>query len=183
MKPDDILAAAFRAWGREGYKKMSLTEVAAELGVTKPALYRHFKDKDQLLAAMHTAFFDRYAGAMKAAFPEGRFGISNSVPMVLRLLETLAAFFGSRPEDLAFLFARIMRYNDVEKMFAAELAARDVRTEEQPEGETAGTDQARNRTQMAVGSCFFMVALFHRDRMSRQVILRSEERRVGKECR
>lgn len=171
MKPDDILAAAFRAWGREGYKKMSLTEVAAELGVTKPALYRHFKDKDQLLAAMHTAFFDRYAGAMKAAFPEGRFGISNSVPMVLRLLETLAAFFGSRPEDLAFLFARIMRYNDVEKMFAAELAARDVRTEEQPEGETAGTDQARNRTQMAVGSCFFMVALFHRDRMSRQVIL------------
>jgi AcrR family transcriptional regulator len=171
MKYNEILAAAFRVWGREAYRKMSLTEVAVELGVTKPALYRHFKDKDQLLAAMHTVFFDRYAGAMKAAFPEGMTGMSSSVPMILHLLEVLAAFFGARPEDLAFMFARIMRNNDVEKIFAAELAARGIQTEEQPEVGTGDTEQARNLTQMAVGSCFFMVALFHLDRLHRQAPL------------
>ena len=48
MNKDDIISAAFRAWGREGYRKMSLTDVASELGVTKPALYRHFGDKERL---------------------------------------------------------------------------------------------------------------------------------------
>ena len=168
MNHDDILAAAFRVWGREAYKKMSLTEVASELGVTKPALYRHFRNKDQLLGAMHTAFFDRYANAMKTAFPEGLIGMNGSAPKILRLLETLAEFFGARPEDLAFMFARIMRYNNVEKVFPTELAARGIQIEDPIRLETDSSDQGRNRTQMAVGTCFFMVALFHLDRMDRQ---------------
>jgi AcrR family transcriptional regulator len=164
MKHEDILAAAFRVWGREAYRKMSLTEVAIELGVTKPALYRHFKDKDQLLAAMQTSFFDRYAAAMKAAFPAGLAGTSGSLPLILKLLEVLAGFFGSSPGDLAFMFARIMRFQDVERTFAEELTARGVATD--PQADSA--DPGRNQAQMAVGSCFFMVALFHLDRMHRQ---------------
>jgi len=171
MKHEDILAAAFRVWGREAYKKMSLTEVATELGVTKPALYRHFKDKDQLLAAMHTAFFDRYAQAIRTAFPDGLAGVSSSVPMILRLLQTLAEFFGARPEDLAFMFARIMRYSDVEKVFATELAARGIQTEDQTGLKTDKPDPEQNRAQMAVGTCFFMVALFHLERMHRHIAL------------
>ena len=165
MKHDDIIAAAFRVWGREAYKKMSLTDVAAELGVTKPALYRHFKDKDQLLASMHTAFFDRYAEALKAAFPAGLSGTSGSVPMILQLLGSLSDFFGARPGDLAFMFARIMRFQDVEKVFASELAARGVTADLQ----AVTTGPGHNLVQMAVGSCFFMVALFHLDRLYRKV--------------
>ncbi|OHD82229.1 MAG: hypothetical protein A3J97_16350 [Spirochaetes bacterium RIFOXYC1_FULL_54_7] len=165
MKHEDILAAAFRVWGREAYRKMSLTEVAAELGVTKPALYRHFKDKDQLLAAMHTEFFDRYAGAMKKAFPSGLAGTASSVPMILDLLGTLAGFFGARPGDLAFMFARLMRFPDVDKVFASELSARGVQTDLQ----MAGSEPGRNQAQMAVGTCFFMVAFFHLDRRHRQL--------------
>jgi AcrR family transcriptional regulator len=175
MKHADILAAAFRVWGREAYKKMSLTEVATELGVTKPALYRHFKDKDQLLAAMHSSFFDRYAQAMKTAFPDGLADISRSVPRILHLLETLAGFFGSGPEDLAFMFARIMRYSDVEKVFATELAARGIQTENQTEARTGlktdEPDPERSRAQMAIGTCFFLVALFHLERMHNHVVL------------
>ncbi|MFA6508713.1 MAG: helix-turn-helix domain-containing protein, partial [Treponemataceae bacterium] len=52
MNKDDIISAAFKAWGREGYRKMSLSDVAAELSVTKPALYRHFRDKDVLFTEM-----------------------------------------------------------------------------------------------------------------------------------
>ncbi|MDX9958334.1 MAG: TetR/AcrR family transcriptional regulator [Clostridia bacterium] len=165
MKHEDILAAAFRVWGREAYRKMSLTEVATELGVTKPALYRHFRDKDQLLAAMHTAFFDRYAQAMKLAFPSGLAGTTSSVPLILRLLEALSGFFGARPGDLAFMFARIMRFQDVEKTFAAELAARGVTMDLA----TDNADARHNQAQMAVGSCFFMVALFHLDRLHRHL--------------
>ncbi|TFG79204.1 MAG: TetR/AcrR family transcriptional regulator [Spirochaetales bacterium] len=167
MKHEDILAAAFRVWGREAYKKMSLTEVAAELGVTKPALYRHFRDKDQLLAAMRAAFFDRYAEAMKAAFPSGLSGVTDSIPKVLRLLETLAAYFGARPWDMAFMFARIMRYSDVDQVFAAELAARDIKLDSQ-EGRP---DPLRDQAQVAVATCFFLVALFHLERKRWQVPL------------
>lgn len=167
MKQEDILATAFRVWGCEGYKKMSLTEVAAALGVTKPALYRHFKDKDQLLSAMHRDFFDRYAKALVAAFPEGLAGSGDSVPLGFRLIETLAGYFGSRPEDLAFMFARIMRHGDVEKVFAAEMAARNIKLDPVP----GGSEEGRNRIQLAVGSCFFLVASFHIDRKNRGLSL------------
>ena len=52
MNQEDILQAAFLVWGREAYKKMSLSDVAQELAVTKPALYRHFRNKEALLEAM-----------------------------------------------------------------------------------------------------------------------------------
>jgi AcrR family transcriptional regulator len=38
MTKQDIIKAAFRAWGRELYQTMSLTQIADELNVTKPAL-------------------------------------------------------------------------------------------------------------------------------------------------
>jgi AcrR family transcriptional regulator len=68
MTKTDIIKAAFRVFGRELYQKTSLTQVASELGVTKPALYRHFKHKQELLDAMYVYFFDEYAAALKAGY-------------------------------------------------------------------------------------------------------------------
>ncbi|MEU2625480.1 helix-turn-helix domain-containing protein [Kitasatospora sp. NPDC007106] len=44
-----ILAAAAEQFHRRGYHLVSMADVAAEVGITAPALYRHFRSKPELL--------------------------------------------------------------------------------------------------------------------------------------
>ena len=60
MTRKDIILAALKVWGRELYLTTSLSSLALELGVSKPAFYRHFKYKQDLLDAMDEYFFDDY---------------------------------------------------------------------------------------------------------------------------
>ncbi|QUR65917.1 TetR/AcrR family transcriptional regulator [Mycobacterium spongiae] len=46
-----ILTATAQVLGRNGQTKLSLSEVAAEAGVSRPTLYRWFASKDDLLSA------------------------------------------------------------------------------------------------------------------------------------
>jgi AcrR family transcriptional regulator len=68
MTRDDIITAAFKVWGRELYRTTSLTDIALELAVSKPALYRHFRDKEALLDAMYSVFFDHYAASIRSDY-------------------------------------------------------------------------------------------------------------------
>jgi AcrR family transcriptional regulator len=45
-----ILEAAYRAFRRHGFGRVSMDGIAAAAGVTKRTLYHHFESKDQLLA-------------------------------------------------------------------------------------------------------------------------------------
>ncbi len=45
----DILDAAYRLFGRDGYEHTSLSNIAAEAGVTRGAIYWHFQNKGDLL--------------------------------------------------------------------------------------------------------------------------------------
>lgn len=52
-KPSAALEAAIRVLRSDGPYKLTMRNVAAEAGVTATALYRHFRDKDDLLRAIH----------------------------------------------------------------------------------------------------------------------------------
>ena len=51
-----ILLSALRLFARDGYEAVSVSSIAAELGITKGALYRHYQSKrdifDHILARM-----------------------------------------------------------------------------------------------------------------------------------
>jgi AcrR family transcriptional regulator len=47
-----IIASAARVFARKGFQRASLDEVAADAGLTKGAIYWHFKNKNDLLFAM-----------------------------------------------------------------------------------------------------------------------------------
>lgn len=47
-----IRETALRLFTNQGYEQTSLREIAEELGVTKAALYYHFKSKEEILASM-----------------------------------------------------------------------------------------------------------------------------------
>jgi AcrR family transcriptional regulator len=48
-KRDAVLRAAAKLFSERGFSAVSLDEVAADLNVTKPIIYRHFANKDQIL--------------------------------------------------------------------------------------------------------------------------------------
>jgi AcrR family transcriptional regulator len=68
MTKKEIIEAAYKVWGREFYLNTSLSHVARELKVCKPALYRHFRNKNALLEAMTRHFFDDFAGFIQADY-------------------------------------------------------------------------------------------------------------------
>ena len=56
-----ILDAAYGLFWRQGFLRVSMDEIAARAGITKRALYQHFRSKDALMAA--TLAYSRRAGA------------------------------------------------------------------------------------------------------------------------
>jgi TetR/AcrR family transcriptional regulator, repressor for uid operon len=48
---DRILQAAFTVLCRHGYGKFSLSDVAAQAGISRPTLYKQFRSRDELLSA------------------------------------------------------------------------------------------------------------------------------------
>ncbi|MDR1240007.1 MAG: TetR/AcrR family transcriptional regulator, partial [Treponema sp.] len=69
---EDIIKAAFRVWGRELYLATSLRDLAGELGVSKAALYRHFRNKEAILDAMYEHFFDDFTAFVKDEYDRAR---------------------------------------------------------------------------------------------------------------
>lgn len=54
-----IQAIAVELFTEQGYDKTSLREIAERLGVTKAALYYHFKSKDDILHSLVDNYFDQ----------------------------------------------------------------------------------------------------------------------------
>jgi AcrR family transcriptional regulator len=67
-----LLDAAVALIAEVGPQAFTLREVARRAGVSHNAPYRHFRDKDDLLAAVAAEGFDQLADAMKEAMAQGR---------------------------------------------------------------------------------------------------------------
>nr|BFE82973.1 TetR family transcriptional regulator ActII [Planobispora longispora] len=57
LTAERIVDAAYAVLDREGYEKLSMRQVAAELGVAVSALYTHVSGKDELLELMYIRLF------------------------------------------------------------------------------------------------------------------------------
>jgi AcrR family transcriptional regulator len=71
---ENILHAALRLFARDGYEAASVSLIASELGITKGALYKHYKNKrdifDSIVERMHQIDAER---AKKYQVPEETF--------------------------------------------------------------------------------------------------------------
>lgn len=56
---DQILAAAAELFARSGFHGVGIDDIGAAVGVSGPALYRHFRSKDAMLAEMLTGISDK----------------------------------------------------------------------------------------------------------------------------
>nr|MBA3541734.1 TetR/AcrR family transcriptional regulator [Deltaproteobacteria bacterium] len=64
---ETLVKVALRAIAEDGLEGFTLREVARRAGVSAPAVYRHFADKDDLLVAVASECAERLAAVMVEA--------------------------------------------------------------------------------------------------------------------
>lgn len=103
-----FIAAARAQLERDGADALNLRALAREIGVTHPAAYRHFADKEALLEAVAERGFDelsrRLVDALEAAGPEARRALE---PRLRALATAYVAFTVANPALSRAMFARV----------------------------------------------------------------------------
>ncbi|UGQ12833.1 TetR/AcrR family transcriptional regulator [Yinghuangia sp. ASG 101] len=96
----DLLDAADRVVMRDG-PDVSMNTIAAEAGITKPILYRHFGDKDGLYRALAERHTEDLALAIRAAVRPGR----RTTPRerIRATIDTYLAHIEANPQLYRFL--------------------------------------------------------------------------------
>lgn len=98
---EEFLDAADEAIRRDG-PGVTMADVAAAAGVTKPVLYRYVADKNDLVQALAV----RYAGRIEALVEEGTSAAEDPRVMIEQTIDAYLTFIESEPAIYAFLVHR-----------------------------------------------------------------------------
>lgn len=74
LREEVILEAVNRLLAQKGYDAMTVDEVAAAVGITKPSLYKHFASKEALAAAAMVRLLDQTLAAVATLPPDAPAG-------------------------------------------------------------------------------------------------------------
>jgi AcrR family transcriptional regulator len=121
----EIEEAAFRVWGRNFYKKTSLSQLAKELGVSKPALYRHFASKQALTSAMTDRFIDDFANSVRMDF-EKALQTNDADDGISIIVQCVTGYFAHNVYALIFSITNIYERNLEVHSIADRLKTRGV---------------------------------------------------------
>src|SRR5882724_2288864 len=125
-----LIEAALAHIAREGARALSLREVARGAGVSHTASYRHFRNKESLLAAIAEQGFRRLSAMMRVAIQQH----SGDPLAMLRASGVAYVEFGvHNPDHLQIMFSGLIgRHDDYPELKSAgqeayELLASSVR--------------------------------------------------------
>lgn len=88
----------------DGINKLSLRKLARICNVSEAAPYSHFKNKDELLAAIQEYVTEQLLKCLKEAYERTEHG--NSPEAILNMGKAYVQFFIEYPEYYSFLFAQ-----------------------------------------------------------------------------
>jgi AcrR family transcriptional regulator len=125
MTKDAIIDAAFRVWGDVLFCKTSLSALSVELGCTKPALYRHFRNKEDILEEMSSSYFDRFSEFLVPRFQEALAADDLNAALVI-IAETMGEFFIRNKGEFLFSLVRVHGSAANEQSLSAQLEKRGV---------------------------------------------------------
>ena len=92
-----ILQAAIQAFAAYGFRKTSMDDIARGAGMSRPALYLHYRNKEDIFRALIEAFYAANADALRAEL----FAAPDRPPQ-----ETLAAAFRVQGGEMMELLMR-----------------------------------------------------------------------------
>jgi len=106
-----ILRTALDLFLQHGYEKTSLNQIAQEVGITKPAIYHHFKNKDQLFHEVLTFFFEEMGNWSSRQFQD----CENLKELLRAFMKSLKSFrevthilLGKEKEDASYSFIELL---------------------------------------------------------------------------
>jgi AcrR family transcriptional regulator len=88
-----ILQAATRAFATYGYRKTSMNDIADAAGMSRPAVYQYFRNKDDIFRRLVQFYYDRATEQIAIAFEAGR-------PVISTMHEAFHAQVGELFETL-----------------------------------------------------------------------------------
>jgi len=102
----EIIEAALKAWGREFYFNTSLSHVTRELKVCKPALYRHFRNKNALLEAMDGYFLDDFTAFLRPVYEQALNG-GDSAESIFMIIRAIAEYYARNVNIFIFSMVKL----------------------------------------------------------------------------
>jgi AcrR family transcriptional regulator len=125
--PESILAAAYTCFARYGYKRVALEQIAAEAGISRAALYLHFKNKEAIFRALARQVHERAQAAVDAAAARpgaleeqleailqaklGQFfALVHDTPHAAEILDEKSRLCGDLTEEFRKRFLRVLRH-------------------------------------------------------------------------
>ncbi|MDR2792891.1 MAG: TetR/AcrR family transcriptional regulator [Treponema sp.] len=153
MTREDIITAAFDVWGRQFYQSTSLTAIAQALNVSKPALYRHFKSKGDLLNAMYRYFFDVYAAFIKPFYDTAR--TKQKYENIFIIIRVMVEFYTRNESFSIFFLIKVYGTSVMDTMYR-QLQERGV--------DMSWYNAEPLTIQFSVATLTFILAYFHKNR-------------------
>ena len=114
-----ILDAAFSFLEQPRYTSFSMNELAAKVGITKPAIYRHFKSKEVLLDAMENRIVDDMAYLLKDI-------ATKDLETSKKSLAGLIKYFIENPSHINYYIAQMSQNANYEEHLFKKLTERQV---------------------------------------------------------
>src|SRR5690606_24439099 len=96
-----LVQAALDLIAKKGTGGFTFAEAARSAGVSPAAPYRHFRDRDELLASVAQRGFEQFEGALSAAWDDGRPDIANAFD---RLGKAYLRFARDEPASYSAMF-------------------------------------------------------------------------------
>lgn len=96
----EILAAARSLFLKEGVDRVTIRAICARVGVTAPALYRHFKDKREIITGICNETF----GRLLEQFRRIRAEVKDPLAALKQMMECYVRFALAHQEEYRLLF-------------------------------------------------------------------------------
>ncbi|MEP3333056.1 TetR/AcrR family transcriptional regulator [Sedimentitalea sp.] len=109
-----ILRAASSAFAAYGFRKTSMNDIADGAGMSRPAVYLHYKNKNDIYRSLIQLYYDQAADGLKTVFDAGK-------PVAETLRNAFDAQFGDMLEDV------LASAHGMELLDTAEKTAADVK--------------------------------------------------------
>lgn len=122
-----ILDAAFSFCDEPRLHSFSMSELAAKVGISKPAIYRHFKDKAAVLSAMYESFISTLAGYLLKMQAIASTSDTASEEFPLEPLAEIIQFFSDNPSYISYLMRRVSSEKHFEFTLRQDLENRGVK--------------------------------------------------------
>ncbi|HPG85626.1 MAG TPA: TetR/AcrR family transcriptional regulator [Spirochaetales bacterium] len=106
----EIIQAAFDLISEQGIQELTIKKIAQVVGVTEPAIYRHFTSKVDILSAV----IDEMVAQRNAAFLRCGIGSGTARDMIRSFFAVQASFFESNPSLSIMLFPEDLFRNNAD---------------------------------------------------------------------